>query len=61
MDYSFPSSPGSFFLFYFDDLPPFVSPAMGTDVMRENRFVTLRTQGSAHGIQPIMRPALIPS
>jgi hypothetical protein len=41
--YPFPSSPRSFFLFYLDDLPPFVSPAMGTDVMRENRFVTLRT------------------
>jgi len=43
MNYPLPSSPRSFFLFYFDDLPPFVSPAMGTDVMRENGFVTLRT------------------
>jgi len=43
MSYPFTSFPGSFFLFYFDDLPPFVSPAMGTDVMREDGFVTLRT------------------
>jgi len=43
MSYPFPSSPRSFFLFYFDDLPPFVNPAMGTYVMRENGFVTLRT------------------
>jgi hypothetical protein len=43
MNYPFPSSTGSFFLFHFDDLPPFVSPAMGTDVMRENGFVTLGT------------------
>jgi len=43
MNYPFLSSTGSFFLFYFDDFPPFVSPAMGTDVMRENGFVTLRT------------------
>jgi hypothetical protein len=43
MNCPFLSSTGLFFLFYFDDLPPFVSPAMGTDVMRENGFVTLRT------------------
>jgi len=43
MNYPFTSPPGSFLLFYFDDLPPFVSPAMGTDVMRENGFVTLGT------------------
>jgi hypothetical protein len=43
MSYPFSTSPGSFFLFYFEDLPPFVSPAMRTDVMRENGLVTLRT------------------
>jgi hypothetical protein len=42
MRYPFPFPPGSFFLFYFDDLPSFVSPAMGADVMRENGFMTLR-------------------
>jgi hypothetical protein len=43
INYPFPSSPGLFFLFHFDDLPTFVSPAMGTNVMREDGFVALRT------------------
>jgi hypothetical protein len=51
----------SFFLFYLDDLPAFVSPAMRTDVVREERFMTLGTKGIMGGIQFVMSPPLIPS